>query len=172
MINFELGTLPEIKTMKFLAGDVVHFEGEITEKVIAGLLHQLDAYPNTSRTVINRLKMLVIELCTNIITHHSGTPFGSLDIESVNGSYQLSVSSFLNKNDLDIINVTLAGLRANEDINRHYQELLGNIGQSNQSVKLGLAKVYSISKGQMNIETKTIASKILLTFKLTVHDHH
>jgi hypothetical protein len=151
--------------------DKIYFEGEMTESAISDLLGNIDHWSgHASKNEIN-LKMIVMELCSNIISHHSATPFCKVTIAADKDYLNLQVGNYVNENDVSIIEQTLNNLHKIQNLKEYYFELLNNM-KENKSAKLGLIKIYRICERHLSINTELVNSKIFLTFNARIYDKH
>lgn len=150
----------------------IFFEGEVTDEVIAKLLREIDCSTGISKKLKGNLKVVVIELCTNIVSHHSGTTHSTVKIHPDETGCGVEVSSFVNLNDFEIIQKIIEQLRAEENIEEYYFKRMANNPDSNLSAQLGLIRVYKICEGQMQLESELVASKYRLIFKLRINDKY
>ena len=149
--------------------DTIYFEGEITEEVIAGLLKKVSGL-NTSDTVRSRLKIILIELCTNIISHHSGTPHGEVKVNLTAAGCMMSISSFVNKHDFHIVERLLDEVKQQVNYEEYYFNKLSKNPDENKSARLGLARIYKMCRGRIDLESTLVVSKTKLTINLELDD--
>ena len=147
----------------------IYFEGELSEAEIARLLVKLDQWTDNIFRNKTRIKLAIIELCSNVISHHSGTEYGSVSIIPEDRKCIVEVKSYASSNDLEIIKNVLKEIRASSDLKNHYFKKLEHVGS--RSANLGILRVYRICEGNLVLESEIVASKVLLTFKLIINDH-
>lgn len=149
--------------------DTIYFEGEITEEVIAGLLKKA-ATLSISAAVRSRLKIVLIELCTNIVTHHSGTAHGEVSVKSVGSVCEVQISSFVSRHDYSIVENLLNEVKQQPDYEAYYYNKLANNQDDNKSARMGLARIYKMCRGKVDLESTLVVSKTRLTIKLKLDD--
>jgi len=155
--------------MNTTLSDKITYEGEFSEGTINTLLKKIDAWPSSLFKNKADVKYAVIELCSNIISHHSSTDFGSIIIDPQHSVCYLEVSSFASAKDYEIVASILNDLKSVKDLKEHYFSKLERAGHA-ESVQLGMLKTYRCCNGNIELIGKTVASKILLTFKLKIDD--
>jgi hypothetical protein len=147
------------------------FEGEVTDSVIADLIKQIEKHTGLSKKLKNKLKIVIIELGTNIVSHHSGTADALVTIEPDTKGCRLEVVNYINQNDLEIIEKIIEKLHVQEDLDDYYFSRLGTNIDTNISAKLGLIRVYKICEGNFQVHKELISSKVKLTLKLSINDN-
>lgn len=150
--------------------DKIIFEGEITDSTIADLIKQIDIISSLSKKLKSKLKIVIIELCTNIVSHHSGSAEAFIRIEPGEEACHLEVTNYVNQNDLEIIEKIIQKLQVEKDLDEYYFSRLAANTNSNLSAKLGLIRVYKMCEGNFQIHKELVASKVRLTLKLNMND--
>jgi hypothetical protein len=148
----------------------IYFEGELSETEIVVLLNKLDSWPEGLFKNKAAIKFAIIELCSNVISHHSGTEYSWVSIVPEEGQCLVEVKSYASINDLEILNTILNEIRTSPDLKALYFNKLEQVG--NKSANLGILRVFRICDGNLILESEIVASKILLTFKLKINDNN
>lgn len=147
----------------------VLFDGEVTETVLAQLIANVGVL-NTSSAVRNKIKLSLIEMCSNIITHHSGTAHSNIRVDAQPTGATIQVSSYGNANDFSIIKKLLEEVKEQTNFTDYYYNKMAGNTNTNYSSKLGLARVYGLCNGKLSLKNEVVASKVKITFELRIND--
>jgi hypothetical protein len=142
-------------------------EGNLDEATISYFLKHLDNF-NTSKKVKHKMKVVLIELVSNIIIH-SDTRYGSVSIMHRNSDFVVNASNFTG---MEKVNKTIAlvnEIREKKDPREHYLNMLSGVTYESQ-VSLGLIEIFRLCDGNINITGSRIGTKVAINFELKIRD--
>lgn len=147
----------------------IYFEGDIDELVLVFILKKLSQTQSCPKQIKSSLKIILIEIITNIISHHSFSNHGIISIKGFKGYCLIEAGNFANKENIEVIKANIDEVKKVKNIKDHYKNLLKSVSYE-KSVNLGLIEIYNRSKGNLKLETQEILGKSFITFKIKIDD--
>lgn len=149
----------------------IDFDGVLSEKVISDLLARVDSLAGCSDKIKKDIKIVIIELGLNIISHGTEQSFGAIYLYRNRKEFFIETSNFTSVANLERVAEVLDKLKSIVDLKAHYFSLLELIS-SQRSVQLGLLKIYRICDRNMLCSGETIQGNLLLKLKITINDNY
>lgn len=152
---------------KKILEDESYSVGNLDESTIAYFLKHLDTF-NTSKTVKHKLKIVLIELISNILSH-SQNKYGSVFIKRAKNHFIINASNFTAIERIEQTIELLNTIKQTKNLRQHYLNLLSEVSLENM-VSLGLVEIYRLSGGEIKISTSTLDGKSVINFEIKLND--
>ncbi len=152
---------------KKILEDESYSVGNLDESTIAYFLKHLDTF-NTSKKVKHKLKIVLIELISNILSH-SQNKYGSVFIKRVQNHFIINASNFTATERIIKTIELLNNIKQTKNLRQHYLNLLSEASLENM-VSLGLVEIFRLSDGEIKISTSTLDGKSVINFEIKLND--
>jgi hypothetical protein len=142
-------------------------EGNLDEATIAYFLRHLDNF-DVCHTVKHKMKVVMIELISNIITH-ARSSYGSVSIKHTANHFIIKTSNY---SSFQNINKTIAlanDIRNAENLSAHYLNQLSEVSYEKR-VSLGLIEIFRLSNGKINITGGLVDDQPAIHFEIQLED--
>ena len=147
----------------------IYFEGDLDENVLVFFLKKINDgnyFPNKFKS---NLKIILIELITNAITHYHNVAFGKVLVEKKGDHYLISVTNFISQKNLQLLKKNLIYFKSLKEVRSQYNALLKS-ATLEKSVGLGLLEIFNKAKGNIKLQTQTVSGNKIITIKIKIYD--
>jgi hypothetical protein len=148
---------------------ILRFEGEMDEAVLVFIIKKISDSKIIPNKLKSSLKLVLIELITNIISHYSSSSYGIVSLEKASEGYLITASNYVNEQNLNTIKANLDAIKKIKNPKGLYNDLLKSVS-FNKSVNLGLIEIYNRCKGNIKLTTSGDGSPSFLTLKIKLDD--
>jgi hypothetical protein len=148
---------------------ILRFEGEMDEAVLVFIIKKVSDSKVVSNKLKSSLKLVLIELITNIISHYSSSSYGAISLEKTNDGYLITASNYVNEQNLKTVKDNIDTIKKIKNPKGLYNDLLKSVS-FNKSVNLGLIEIYNRCKGNIKLTTSGTGNPSFLTLKIKLDD--
>ncbi len=146
----------------------IYYEGDLDEDVLIFFMKKTNTIDFCSGKTKSNLKIALIELITNAITHLSGVAYGRVLVTKQNDDCYVAVSNIVNPNSLVVLMDNIKRIKSIKDVKKEYNKLLAD-ASFDKLVGLGLLEIFNKSNGNVEITTESALENTLVTIKLKIN---
>ncbi len=147
----------------------IYFEGDLDENVLVFFLKKISDGNYFSNKFKSNLKIILIELITNAITHYHNLAFGKVLVEKNGDHYLISVTNFISQKNLQLLKKNLIYFKSLKEVKSQYHALLKS-ATLEKSAGLGLLEIYNRAKGNVQLQTQTVSGNKIITIKIKIYE--
>lgn len=137
--------------------------GNLNPSTISYFLKHLDNF-NIPRAVKHKLKVVLMELVSNIIVH-AETAFGSVSIQQYDNHFVIKTANFVSGDTVTKTAKLLSDIKKKANLRNHYLDLMSKVTFENQ-VSLGLIEIARLSEGKIEISASEQDGKQVMNFEI------
>ena len=145
----------------------LYYEGDIDESLLVFFMKKINSINYCSSKCKSNLKIVLIELITNAITHFSGLPYGRLLIKKENNDCIIAVSNLVDEKGFKQLIENINHIKTLKNVKQEYNNLLA-AASFDKLMGLGLLEIYNKSNGNLEISSVPAHEYKLITIKLKI----